>query len=92
MFGKFGEILGALSDVSKIKAKLKKLKVVGRSGSGMVEVVMRGDRFVESVSIDEGIVGNKGKIEREVREAVNDALNRITKELMSSLGADGLPF
>ncbi len=82
--------------MEQMQKELAELEVTGEAGGGMVRVVMRGDRQVREVRIDDAIWAeqDKGLIEDLVAAAVNQALVKVDeaqKERQQKMMA-GLPL
>jgi len=64
-------------DMQKAQEELARMEVTGRSGGGMVSVVMNGQHAVKRVTIDPGLTDDMEMLEDLVTAAVNDAVNRV---------------
>lgn len=70
----------------------------GTAGGGVVEVVMKGTKEVEKVTIDENLLDKEEKdiLEDMIKIATNQALEAIQKETEEKMGpltqGMGLPF
>lgn len=88
-FSKFG--LGALmqqaqkmkDDMREIQENLASRSVESRSASGKVTVVMSGKQQVLSVQVSDELATQKPALEREIQEAVNNAL-KASQELAAA--------
>lgn len=82
-------------DMQKAQAELENLEVTGKSGGGMVSILMTGKREVRKVSIDDALVGDdKEMLEDLVAAAINDAVRKVAKlkkEKMADVTA-GMPI
>ena len=82
--------------MQKAQEELANMEVEGKSGGGMVSIVMTGKYEVRQVSIDDSLVGeDKDMLEDLVAAAINDAVHKVeqnTQEKMAGLtGGLGLP-
>ncbi|MEW6456167.1 MAG: YbaB/EbfC family nucleoid-associated protein [Acidobacteriota bacterium] len=76
----------------KMQKELEEIKVEGSSGGGMVQVEMNGSKHVVSIKIEKDVV-NPEEIEMLqdlIVAAMNDAYQKVEKEISSKLGALGL--
>ncbi len=82
-------------DLKKAQAELADLEVTGKSGGGLVEVVMNGQHAVRNIKIDPSVNDDLPMLEDLIAAAFNDAVNRIqqhNQEKMSGLsGGLSLP-
>lgn len=76
--------------MQKAQEELANLEVTGKSGGGLVSVVMTGRHDVKRVNIDDSVMDDKEMLEDLLAAAVNDAVRQIEKqsqEQMSGMGA-----
>lgn len=74
-------------DMQKAQEEIAQMEVEGKSGGGLVTVVMNGQHELTKVSIDDSLVGDdKDMLEDLVAAAVNDAAQRIAAESKDKLG------
>ena len=83
-------------NMQKAQQELASLEVTGKSGAGLVTVVMTGKHDVRKVSIDDSLMSeDKEMLEDLLAAAVNDAVRQIetkTKDHMSdAVSGMGLP-
>lgn len=78
-------------DMQKAQQEIAGMEVEGRSGGGMVKVLMNGRHEIRKVSIDDSLMqDDKEMIEDLLAAAVNDAVRHVeqlTQEKMSGLSA-----
>ena len=76
-------------DMMKTKEEIDNMEFTGNSS--FVSVVVKGDKTVKKVTIENGDISSDDKemIEDMLVIAINDAMNKIDKETESSLGAYG---
>lgn len=97
-----GQLSGLMKQAQQMQENLKKvqeeiagMEIEGRSGAGMVTVVMTGRHDVKRVTIDPSLLSDdKDMLEDLVAAAINDAVRRVetaTQEKMASVTA-GLPL
>ncbi len=64
-------------------------KVDGTSGWNKVKVTINGNQHVEDVSIDASLMDDRSKLEGLLKEAFNDAVEKMQKTLASKLREGG---
>lgn len=79
-------------DMQKSQAELANMEVTGKSGGGMVSVVMTGRHDIRRVNIDDSVMDDKEMLEDLIVAAANDAVRQIEKESKSKMSGmtDGL--
>lgn len=81
--------------MDEAKQQLDAVEVTGRSGAGLVEVVMTCNHVVQSVRISDQLLSDdKDVMEDLVAAAFNDAINRVeseTKNQLSEVASGMLP-
>ena len=65
------------SQMKKLKEKMSSITATGSAGAGMVEVTINGEYQVQSLNINEAIVGDKTTLEVLVVSAFNDATQKM---------------
>ncbi|MDJ0834334.1 MAG: YbaB/EbfC family nucleoid-associated protein [Gammaproteobacteria bacterium] len=67
-------------EMQKAQAELANVEVIGESGGGMVQVIMRGSHEVNRVNIDPSLMeDDKEMLEDLIAAAINDAVHKIVK-------------
>ena len=66
-------------DMQKAQEELAQIEVSGKSGGGMVEVVMNGKHAVRRDSIDPSLSEDMEMLEDLLTAAVNDAVNKVAQ-------------
>jgi len=85
----------ALKLQEKLKEELKKIRVEGSAGGGMVKIEMDGEQNVLSVKIEPQIIEEKdiNMLQDLIVAAFNDAQNKVKEKVQESLSSlTGLPF
>jgi DNA-binding YbaB/EbfC family protein len=79
-------------DMQKAQEELARLEVSGKSGGGMVEVVMNGKYAVRRISIDPSLSEDMEMLEDLLTAAVNDAVNKVAETAQEQMAgmAQGL--
>ncbi len=91
MKGGFGDIFRQAQEFQKkmdeTKRQLDGVEVTGRSGAGLVEVVMTCNHDVRQVRISDDLLSDEKEVlEDLIAAAFNDAINRVESETKSQLG------
>jgi hypothetical protein len=74
-------------DMKKAQQELANMEVTGKSGGGMVTVVMTGRHDVKRVSIDDSLMSDdKEMLEDLLAAAVNDAVRQVEATSASRMG------
>ena len=69
------------ANMQKAQEEIANMEVTGKSGGGLVSVVMTGRHDVKRVSIDESLMqDDKDMLEDLIAAAVNDAVRQVEKE------------
>lgn len=82
-------------NMQKAQEEIAQMQVEGKSGGGLVSVVMTGRHDLRKVTIDDSLMDDKEMLEDLIAAAVNDAVRVVestTKEKMGELtGGMNLP-
>jgi DNA-binding YbaB/EbfC family protein len=89
MFSKLKQFKDLRDKAKKIQDVLKDVTVEGSGGWGKVKMAMNGNQEVTSVSIDQSLVGDKGKLESAVKDAVNDTIKRAQRAMADQMKKTG---
>ncbi len=85
----------ALKLQEKLQEELKKIKVEGSAGGGMVKIEMNGEQNVISVKIEPQIIQEKdiNMLQDLIIAAFNDAQNKVKEKVRESMSSlTGFPF
>lgn len=85
----------ALKLQEKLREELKKIRVEGSAGGGMVRIEMDGEQNVLSVRIEPQILEEKdiNMLQDLIVAAFNDAQNKVKEKIQESLfSSTNLPF
>jgi DNA-binding protein YbaB len=85
MFNKLKQFKDIRDRAKTIQSALSDEHAEGSAGWGKVKVVMDGNQRVTSVSIENDATADKAKLEGFVKEAVNDAMEKIQKILANKM-------
>ena len=96
MFGMMKQVQAMQEKLAAVQAEIELLEVEGRSGGGMVKVVMTAKGQAKSLSVDPSLlsVDEKEILEDLLVAAINDGRHKgetLVQERMSSL-TQGLPL
>lgn len=89
MKGGIGQLMKQAKEMQEAMAKaqenLSALSVCGEAGGGMVKITMNGKHAVQSVKIDDSLIGeDRDMLEDLIAAAINDATRRIAAESESA--------
>lgn len=85
MFSKLKQFKDIRSRAKQIQGALSQERVEGAAGWGKIKVVMDGNQRIVSLSIDPGLAGDVPKIQELVKEAVNDAVEKVQKAMAAKM-------
>ncbi|MBL1433404.1 MAG: YbaB/EbfC family nucleoid-associated protein [Gammaproteobacteria bacterium] len=74
-------------NMQKAQDELAEMEVEGKSGGGLVSVVMTGRHDLRKVTIDESLMDDKEMLEDLVAAAVNDAVRAVETTTKDKMGA-----
>lgn len=88
--GDLGNIMKLQKEMKRMQKEMKRNETTGQSSDGMIRVVVNGEFEIKRVSIseDQMMKGTASQIEKNIQDAVNNAINenkRITAEKMKEL-------
>ncbi|MFA4955023.1 MAG: YbaB/EbfC family nucleoid-associated protein [Patescibacteria group bacterium] len=85
MFNKLKQFKDIRSKAKTIQAALAQESAEGSSGWGKVKIVVDGNQHCKSVTIDPSVMSDKTKLEELMRDAFNDAMQKIQKIMATKL-------
>lgn len=89
MFNKLKQINDIRKQAKEMQNALSEIMVVGQSSGQRVMVTIDGNQSVQSVKIEPN--DDVSKIEADVKDALNDAMKKLQKELAAKMkGMGGL--
>jgi DNA-binding YbaB/EbfC family protein len=78
------EMQKRLQDIQK---QVSEMEMTGQSGGGMVKIVMTGQHYAKKVTLDPNLLKEeKSIIEDLIAAAINDATDKIEKNLRDKMG------
>lgn len=87
MFDKLKDINEMRKQAKQIEMMLGAEEVTGKSSGEKIKIVIDGNHKVKSVEVSDSIVGDRGDIARNIREAFEDVNNKHKKMLQSKFGS-----
>ena len=93
MFNKLKQFKDIRSKAKQIQDALATEKVEGSAGWGKVKVTMNGNQQVLDIAIDPSLLSDAKSLSNTVKDAVNDAIQKVQKTMASKikdLGGDDL--
>lgn len=85
MFNKLKQFKDLRDKAKTIQSVLAEEHAEGTAGWGKVKVVINGNQQVISVTIDPSLLHDKEKLEELIRDATNDAMQKIQKLMSTKL-------
>ncbi len=87
-------LLDKLKDVNEMRKQAKQIElmlaseeITGKSSGEKIVIIMDGNQIVKSVQVSDSIVGDRGDIARNIREALEDLNKKHKKMLQSKFGS-----
>lgn len=85
MFSKLKQFKDIRDKAKTIQSALAQERIEGAAGWGKVKVTMDGNQRVTSVAIEPELLQDKAKLETTLKEAFNDAIEKVQKVMASKL-------
>ncbi|MDO8583961.1 MAG: YbaB/EbfC family nucleoid-associated protein [bacterium] len=85
MFNKLKQFKDLRSKAKEITQTLSQETVEGTAGWGKVKIKMDGNQKILAVTIDASVLSDKTKLEELIREAGNDAIQKIQKVMSAKI-------
>ncbi len=85
MFSKLKQFKDIRDKAKVIQQALAEERVEGSAAWGKMKVIVDGNQRVVSASIDPDLMSDKTKLEGYMRDAVNDAIEKVQKLMASKL-------
>jgi DNA-binding protein YbaB len=86
LFDKIKDVNEMRKQAKQIELMLAAEEVTGKSPGEKIVIVMDGNSKIKSVVVSDSIVGDRGEIARNIREAFEDVNNKHKKMLQSKFG------
>lgn len=87
IFDKIKDINAMRQEAKQLELALSQISVSGSSSGNKIQITMDGNQNIQSVVVDDSIVGDRAEIARNVRAALEDLFKKHKKELQSKFGA-----
>ena len=87
LFDKLKDVNEMRKQAKQIEQTLSKEEITGKSSGSKIVIIMDGNQNVKSVQVDDSIVGDRGDIARNIREALEDLNKKHKKMLQSKFGS-----
>ncbi|MEK7665571.1 MAG: YbaB/EbfC family nucleoid-associated protein [Patescibacteria group bacterium] len=85
MFNKIKQIKDLRSQAKTIQSALAEIQLEGSASWGKVVVKMNGNQEVLDVRIDDELLSQKTKLQEAIREATNEAVKKVQKEMAGKM-------
>ena len=86
LFDKIKDINEMRKQAKQIEIMLAAEEVMGKSPGEKIKITVDGNQKVKSVEVSDSIVGDRGEIARNIREALDDLNSKHKKMLQSKFG------
>ncbi len=86
LFDKVKDLNEMRKQAKQIEMMLGAEEVVGKSPGEKIKITIDGNQVVKSVEVSDSIVGDRGEIARNIREALEDLNKKHKKMLQSKFG------
>lgn len=87
IFDKIKDINAMRQEAKQLELALSQISVSGSSSGNKIQITMDGNQNIQSVVVDDSIVGDRAEIARNVRGALEDLFKQHKKALQSKFGA-----
>ena len=81
LFDKLKDVNEMRKQAKQIELALSQEEIMGKSSGEKIVIIMDGNQNVKSVQVADSIVGDRGDIARNIREALED-LNKKHKKML----------
>ena len=85
MFNKLKQFKNLRDKAKQIQATLSAESAEGSGGWGKVKITMDGNQKVTAVAIDPSVMNDKVKLEGMVKDAANEAIQKIQKVMSAKM-------
>lgn len=87
LFDKIKDINEMRKQAKQIELMLAQEEVTGKSPGEKIKIIIDGNHKVKSVEVSDSIVGDRGEIARNIREAFEDVNAKHKKMLQTKFGS-----
>jgi len=85
MFNKIKAIKDLRNQAKKIQSGLSEINAEGEAAWGKIKIKIDGNQQVLEVKINEEMLKDKTKLEEAVKEAANDAIKKIQRQMAGKM-------
>ena len=85
MFNKIKAVKDLRTQAKQMQNELELITAEGSGSWGKVKVKVNGNQKILDIVIDDSLMENKEKLQDAVKEATNDALKKIQKDMASKM-------
>ncbi len=85
MFNKIKVIKDLRDQAKKIQSGLAEISAEGEAAWGKVKIKIDGNQQILEVKIDDELLKEKSKLEDAIKEAANDAIKKIQKQMAGKM-------
>ena len=86
LFDKMKDLNEMRKQAKQIELMLGSEEVIGKSSGERIKITIDGNQNVKSVEVSDSIVGDRGDIARNIREALEDLTKKHKKMLQTKFG------
>jgi len=85
MFNKLKQFQDVRSRAKQMQKELDDVQIVGEAGWGKVKVTLNGNQRVVKFDFADEVMGDKAKLEGYAKDAVNNAMEKLQKEMVGKM-------
>jgi len=85
MFNKLKQFQDVRSRAKQLQKELEQVVVEGSAGWGKVKVTVNGNQRVTKFDIADEVMSDRAKLEDYAKDAVNDAMEKMQKEMVGKM-------
>lgn len=78
-------LFNQIKQMKKLQAEMAQESTEGSAGFGKVKVTINGVQEILNVEIDDSVIGDKEKLQDLVKEATNDAIKKIQRQMATKM-------
>ncbi len=85
MFNKLKQFQDVRSRAKQMQKQLEDVQIEGSAGWGKVKVVINGNQRIIKFEFADEVMSDKAKLEGYAKDAVNDAMEKLQKEMANKM-------
>ncbi len=85
MFNKLKQFQDVRTRAKQLQKELEQVQIEGSAGWGKVKVIINGNQRVTKFEFADEVMNDKAKLETLAKEAVNDAMEKMQKEMVTKM-------